>query len=123
MSYSNKKLNEIDGKEFLLKVFKIILTIAMIYGLIYFYFNVVKPEERRFIKGSRYAYSVIQEELTKYYKENAKIYNSKEDTLDDFCEILRVKHSPRQGTCNTNKAGGHELNIALKKYNYTMLFW
>ena len=122
MSYSNKKrnLNEIDGGEFLLNVFKIVLIIASIWGIIYFYFNVVKPKERKYINHSKYAYAQIQEELTKFYKEKGYIYNSKDDINDEFCEVLRKKYSPYKGTCNTNPAGGHDINVVFKKGNITI---
>ena len=86
MSYSNKKrnLNEIDGGEFLLNVFKIVLIIASIWGIIYFYFNVVKPKERKYINHSKYAYAQIQEELTKFYKD----YNI--SSIVNHCENLFI---------------------------------
>lgn len=119
---SNKKVrnkkDDINFVEIFNAVFLSLLAIGILWFIKWVYFDVYKPEEKRYIRNSRYAYKLIQDELTKYYRENGFVYNSNnENALDEFCETIRKKYSPLYGKCIVEDKISDEPNIVLKNKN------
>ncbi|MBR5303512.1 MAG: hypothetical protein IKU37_01635 [Candidatus Gastranaerophilales bacterium] len=111
----NKKNGELDFFEIFNKTVLLLLGIGVIWFIKWAYFDVYKPEEKRYIKNSRYAYKIIQTELTKYYRKKGYVYNKDEDSaVDEFCEVLRNKYSPIYGNCNIEEKISNEPNIIFK---------
>lgn len=77
------------------------------------YFDVYKPEEKKYIKNSKYAYQLIQSELIELYKQKGFIYESLTQDNDPFCEILKDKYD-NTGSCNVGVINAQG-NIKLPK--------
>ncbi len=77
------------------------------------YFDVYKPKEKLYIKNSKYAYQLIQSELTELYKQKGYVYDSLTQDNDPLCEVLREKYD-NLGTCNVGIVGAQG-NIKLPK--------
>ena len=99
----DKKKSKIDIISIIQKVIVIlIITIAIAFS-IWAYFNICKPQERRFIKNSRYAYSEISKVIYEIYKEKGYIYDRPDEYIDSICKILAEKLSKdKTGNCTIN---------------------
>ena len=121
MSRPNKKKNqdELVFLESLKLAFKIIFAALLIWLVKWIYFDIYKPEEKRYIRNSRYVYEILQDELTKYYKEKGYVYDGSE-AIDEFCERIRVKYSPLYGTCAIKNEVSDDVSIYFKSKNITV---
>ena len=90
-----------------------IAIILVIWFFKWAYFDVYKPEEKKYISHSRYAYKLIQKELTEFYKKDKFVYESMTQDIDPFCEVLKEKYDPL-GSCGVGVIGA-EQNIKLPK--------
>lgn len=118
MSYTNNKKKNNGDLDFF-EIFNAVILAFLVIGVLWFikwvYFDVYKPEEKKYINNSRYAYEIIQKELTEYYKQKGRIYTQdNNDGIDEFCEIIRNKYSPVYGKCNIEDVVSGEPNIILK---------
>ena len=123
MSSSNKrkKQDELVFLESAKLAFKIIFLVLFIWLIKWVYFDVYKPEEKRYLRNSIYVYKLLQEELTKIYKEKGYVYDENE-TMDELCERIRAKYSPMYGDCSVknNITVSQEPNIIFKSKNITL---
>lgn len=109
-----KQLNEINIDEVATLFMKFFFLSILIGVTLYAYFGVYKPKEKRFIKNSRFAYSIIEKEAKDIYRKNGYIYtlNDKEDKL---CLQLAQKYSKKKYNCNIDKRGNMITNVKLPK--------
>ncbi len=110
--------SEIDAGKFFLTLFYIFFGIGMIALLIWFYFNVYKPEERAYINSARYAYKILNEEIV-----HDKFELSNKRTRDeDFCQYMIRKYSKTgSGSCNNFNPGVPVENFIFKDKNISIL--
>ncbi|MBQ4646649.1 MAG: hypothetical protein IJB79_04815 [Candidatus Gastranaerophilales bacterium] len=117
MSNYNKKKNKNEDLDFL-EVFKAVALILFGIGFLWFlkwvYFDIYKPEEKKYIKNSMYAYEILQEELTKFYREKGFVFEDVNQKQDEFCELVRQKYSPDYGSCNVGHFVSTNPNIIFK---------
>jgi len=94
----------IDAGKFFLALFQIAFLIGAIAFSIWFYFNVYKPEEKSYIKGARYAYKAIQDEVILLYKEKGYVFNPDDTNDSELCHRLTAKYANNNGSScyNTN---------------------
>ncbi len=97
-----------------INVVVIAIVVFLIKACLSFYHNVYKPKERAVINASNYAYKIIQEELTQYYKVHGYIYKGQDEPVDDFCVFLSSKLAKLGGEC-TNKPNlfGYQKNFVI----------
>ena len=94
MSSNNSQFDqEIDAGKFFAGIFYVLLTIGVTGFLIWFYFNVYKPEEREYINGSKYAYTLLHQEMRRVYEKQGKVFDEKGRKDDAFCRELASKYS------------------------------
>ena len=115
MPKNNKKMPSIDILAILIRVIAIIATICLIALAIWLYFNVYKPEEKKFIRNSRFAYIQISNVIHDIYKEKQYVYEKPSEYRDSVCEILAKKLSSTTGNCVQNPTGMPQLNFVIKK--------
>ena len=102
MSRNNSKFDaEIDAGKFFLGIFMFFFVIGLIFLMIWFFKNVYNPEERAYIKGVRYAYSNIQNELIDFYSKNQHIFDAEKKDDDEFCQLLISKYAKNGGGCTS----------------------
>ena len=101
MSKENSKLNqEIDAGKFFLTLFSIFFFIGAIAFLVWFFGKSDTIAERKYIKSSRYAYSILQKEVITLYENQKYVFDEKNKGIDSFCEALAKKYSKnKQGSC------------------------
>lgn len=115
MSKNTKKTPSINILAILIRVIIIIASIALIVLFVWLYFNVYKPEEKRFIKNSRIAYNKISNVIYEIYKEKQCVYEKPDEARDSVCEILAKKLSKNSlGNCMRNPTGMPQLNFVIK---------
>ena len=107
----------------LTNVLTVLLCVGFVALIVHIYFNVYKPEEKKYIKRSRYVYKVIQSELTEFYKTKQYVYKKDEATdeyQDEFCELLVSKYSNNGGNCTSSDFLGLQENFTFKKNKATI---
>ncbi len=117
--YSKKKKQQtIDILPAILRAIGICAFVGFVWWAFWIYFNVYKPEERRYERNSRYVYMLLQDELTQFYKTHGYIYKQNKsgtiDSEDEFCELLVKKYSLNGGICHTNDKTGYSETFTFK---------
>ncbi len=115
MPKDNNKTPSVNILAILVRVILIIITAALAILIIWLYFNVYKPEEKRFIKNSRFAYNQISSIIHEIYKEKQYVYEKPSEYRDSVCEILAKKLSQTTGNCIQSPTGMPQLNFVIKK--------
>lgn len=102
MSNKNSQFDqEIDAGKFFLGIFYVFLAIGVIGLLTWFYTSVYKPKEQAYIKGSRYAYTILHKEMKEMYKTQGKVFNERAKNDDAFCWDMVNKYAKNnEGSCN-----------------------
>ena len=111
---SFEKLNEINIDEVILASFKIIFVVSIVSFVLYAYFGIYKPKEKKYIKHSRLAYKLIEQEARDIYRKQGYVY-SLEDTEDKLCLQLAKKYSSKTYDCTISKRGTMITNVKLPK--------
>lgn len=111
---SKKKNIGIDITAIIIRVILIIVGIGIIYGLIWMYFNMYKPDEKRFIKYSRHAYGEISNVIHEIYKQKGYVYDKADESTDSVCQKLAEKLSSISGNCMQSRTGMPQYNFTIK---------
>ena len=72
---NKQKTDEINFVAIIIRVIAIILIVAVLGGLFWVYMNAFKPEEKRLIKNSRFAYNEISRIVYDIYRKKGKVYD------------------------------------------------
>lgn len=97
----NKKSNTSETS--VLNIAVAVILIIAVSTAIYFGVKIYNPKKQKFIKGSNYAFKILQSEVYDYYKENKAVYTSKDDVVDKFCRIVGEKYSKDGADCTYSK--------------------
>ena len=105
-SGNNKQsLADIDVGEYIVPFLQTVFTIGMAVFLIWFYFNVYKPEEKNYIKKTRMAYRALEQEARQLFRKDGFVF-SEDDRVDRLCQTLAQRNTkdeyeyiPRTGVC------------------------
>ena len=102
MSKKPSKLDiEIDAGRFILVSFNSIIGIGILIFIVWFYINVYNPKERAYIAGTRYAYSILQKEVTSFYEKHGYVFSETNSEDNEFCKELVSKYTKNNiGNCS-----------------------
>ena len=124
MSSPNKnkkqKLSDINVDHIVFMVLKFIsifLAVALVFWL---YFSVYNPKERNYIKKTRYAYRLIEQEAKEIFRKDGFIFEENEAN-DKLCIALANKYSKGEGNCQVSKRAAILPNFKLGKTKITIL--
>ena len=111
---------EIDGFAFFIATLKVILVVGMIWFVLHFFFVVYKPKEKAFIKGSKMAYSNIEEVANEYFKLHGALFKDPNALVDDFCNVLADKFGKNGGNCKVAPDSFPKENFVFKGTDVTV---
>lgn len=120
MPEKNKgKLADIEVDEILYKIFKIAFVLLFIGLVLWTYFGLYKPKERKYKKLTVDAYLKIEKEAKDIYRKDKEIY-TKNDSVDKLCEALAKKYALKGMNCKISKKGMLEKNFSFGKTKVTV---
>lgn len=120
MSKNNKeKFSDIEVDEIIFKFFKASFIILLIGLIIWTYFGLYKPKERKFKKLTIDAYLKIEKAANEIHRRDNQIY-TKNDTVDILCETLAKRYALRGMNCKITKKGNIEKNFSFGKTKVTV---
>ncbi|MBR3605182.1 MAG: hypothetical protein IKL52_04050, partial [Candidatus Gastranaerophilales bacterium] len=124
MSYENnknngQKLSDINVDHIISMVFKTISTVFLVALVLWLYFSVYNPKERNYIKNTRYAYKLIEQEAKEIYRRDGFIFEENE-TVDKLCVALANKYSNGNGQCQVSKRAAILPNFKIGKTKVTI---
>lgn len=120
MSKNDKeKFSDIEVDEILFKFFKTTFVLLFIGLILWTYFGLYKPKERKFKKFTVDAYLKIEKTANEIYRKDNQIY-TKDDTVDKLCETLAKKYAVWGMNCRITKKGSVEKNFSFGKTKVTV---
>ena len=114
---SKKKDVSINITAIITRVISVLFFIGFIYLSIWLYINVYKPDVKRFVRYSRYAYREISNVIYDIYKQKGYVYDKPDEPVDSVCRILAEKLSDKTGSCAMNNTGMPQYNFTIKNSN------
>lgn len=100
---NNTKRKNITKKQTETNILNIIVAVVLIIAIstaVYFGIKIYNPKKQKFIKGSNYAFKILQSEVYDYYKKNKTVYTSKDEVVDKFCKIVGEKYGKDIADCS-----------------------
>lgn len=88
-----KLSTEIDAGKFFKTLFYIFFSIGLLSFSVWYFGSVYNASEREYIRGARYAYSILQKEITTIYQKQGFVFDNKTGSEDSFCLYLAEKYS------------------------------
>ena len=119
-SGNNKQsLADIDVGEYIVPFLQTVFTIGMAVFLIWFYFNVYKPEEKNYIKKTRMAYRALEQEARQLFRKDGFVF-SEDDRVDRLCQTLAQRNTKDSYDCSVHRKKSLMRNFTFPKSKVTI---